>query len=122
MLDSVMAKWAAFDPLIGVGIFVAYMLIDALYARWTFEITRLDEYRAATTGAIMHILLAFGVLNYTGNYLYVVPLVLGSAIGTFFYVRAERLRVAKISLKTVSPMSPPHAPKDALRSLLGFER
>ncbi|OGZ07354.1 MAG: hypothetical protein A3C93_02850 [Candidatus Lloydbacteria bacterium RIFCSPHIGHO2_02_FULL_54_17] len=92
MLETIALKWATFDPVIALGIFIAYALIDALYAKWTHEITRLDEWRSATTGGIMHVLIAFGVLNYTGNFLYVIPLVAGSWLGTFFYVRHERLR------------------------------
>ncbi|MDO8521284.1 MAG: hypothetical protein Q7S52_04165 [bacterium] len=92
MLETIALKWTTFSPAVALSVFVAYALIDALYAKWTHEITRLDEWRSATTGGIMHVLIAFGVLNYTGNFLYVVPLVAGSWLGTFLYVRRERLR------------------------------
>ena len=91
MLETVALKWITFDPAIALGVFVSYALIAALYPKWTHEITRFDEWRSATTGGIMHVLIAFGVLNYTGNFLYVVPLVAGSWLGTFFYVRRKRL-------------------------------
>ncbi len=40
----------------------------------------------------MHFLLAFGVVNYVGNFLYVVPLALGSWIGTYLVVRREEIK------------------------------
>lgn len=71
-------------------IFVAYMLVDALYAYYTLQVTKKNPYAAATSGALMYFLLAIGVLNYVQNYLYLIPLALGSWIGTFIVVKRER--------------------------------
>jgi hypothetical protein len=73
-----------------VLIFFGYALVDGLYAYYTFKVVERDEYRAAFSGAFMHFILAFGVLSYVQNYLYVVPLALGSFLGTFILVRREK--------------------------------
>ena len=70
-------------------VFIAYMLIDAMYAYYTLAVTRKRPVISASVGAMMHFLIAFGVLNYVENYLYVVPLALGSWCGTYIVVRRD---------------------------------
>lgn len=93
-IDSVIIAWNNFDIVLAFMIFVAYLLVDALYAQYTFQVTQYKEYSAATIGALMHFILAFGVLNYVQNFLYVVPLAIGSWVGTFLVIRRERLKHA----------------------------
>ena len=70
-------------------VFVAYLLIDALYAKYTYSVVEKRPIQAANIGFIMHFLLAFGVINYVENFLYVVPLALGSWVGTYLVVKRE---------------------------------
>lgn len=84
--------WGVFDPLVGVAIFLMYLLIDTLYAWYTLAVTRLEPRRAAFTAASIYFLLAVGVLNYTQNPLYIIPIVLGSWCGTYFSVLRELKR------------------------------
>lgn len=76
-----------FSYLLGVGVFVAYVLVDGLYAYYTITVVNREPVRAATTGAAMHFLLALGVLSYVKNYLYIFPLAMGSWMGTYLVVR-----------------------------------
>lgn len=73
-----------------VFIFLAYVAVDAMYAYYTLQVTKQKPYAAATTGALMHFLLAVGVLAYVQNYLYLIPLALGSWVGTFLVVKKEQ--------------------------------
>lgn len=93
-LDSIVTSWGSFDIGLAFMIFIAYLLVDALYAQYTFHVTQYREYSAATIGALMHFMLAFGVLNYVQNFLYIIPLAAGSWVGTFLVVRRERLKCA----------------------------
>lgn len=61
-----------------------------MYAYYTLQVTKRNAFSSATTGALMHFLLAVGVLNYVQNYLYLFPLALGSWIGTFIVVKKEQ--------------------------------
>ena len=79
-----------FDFGIAFLIFLAYIVVDGMYAFYTLEVTKRKPYSAATIGALMHFLLAIGVLNYVKNFLYLIPLALGSWIGTFFVVKLEQ--------------------------------
>jgi len=81
-----------FNFILATGIFAVYLVIDALYAYYTLSVTKHHAFAAATSGFAMHFLLAFGVINYVGNYLYVIPLALGSWVGTYVIVRRESLK------------------------------
>jgi hypothetical protein len=78
-----------FDFLIAIGIFVAYVLIDGMYAFYTQSVIKKKAALSATTGALMHFLIAFGVLNYVKNFWYVIPLALGSWVGTYLVVKRD---------------------------------
>lgn len=88
-MDILIDHWKNFDLKIGIIIFGVYLLIDAMYAYYTLSVTKKKPISAATVGALMHFLIAFGVLNYVQNYLYVIPLALGSWIGTYLIVMRD---------------------------------
>lgn len=81
-----------FDWLLAVGVFLAYFVVDALFAYYTIAVTKRQPGRAATAGSVMYFLMALGVISYVQNYLYVVPLVLGSWLGTYVIVKQEGLK------------------------------
>lgn len=81
---------ATFDIWTALLVFVAYLLIDILYAKYTIFVSRLEPASAATSGSIIYVLLAIGILNFTNNPLYIAPLILGSWIGTYGVVSYER--------------------------------
>lgn len=81
---------SAFKPAIALGVFLAYLIVDALYAYYTLAVTQARPAVAATTGAVMHFLLALGVLSYVQNYLYIIPIAIGSWVGTYLVVRHEQ--------------------------------
>lgn len=82
--------WVSFDLTIAMMIFVAHCIIDALYALYTLFVVDKRPFASASIGALMHFLLAFGVINYVQNFLYVIPLAIGSFCGTYVVVRYEK--------------------------------
>ena len=78
------------NPYVAISIFVAYMIVDGMYAYYTLAVTKKKPVTSATVGALMHFFIALGVLSYVENYLYVIPLALGSWVGTYFVVRREQ--------------------------------
>lgn len=86
--------WVEFDIKIGLLIFVAYCFIDAMYAIYTLAVVKKKPFTSASIGSVMHFLLAFGVINYVQNYLYIIPLAVGSFCGTYAVVFYEKNRKA----------------------------
>lgn len=86
------AYLADFDWLLAIGVFWLYVVMDALYAYYTLSVTKLQPLKASLAGAAMYTLGAMGVLSYTHNPLYLVPLSLGSFAGTYVIMKREQLR------------------------------
>jgi hypothetical protein len=68
-------------------VFMTYVVIDMLYAWYVICVGARRAYTAATLTAIIYSLLAFGVVSYSKNIWYLVPLASGAFIGTFVTVR-----------------------------------
>ncbi len=84
---EILQHWEAFNVVTATIVFAAYIVVDGMYAYYTLAVAEKRPFRAATTGSLMHFLLAIGVLSYVENYLYVLPLALGSWIGTYVVVK-----------------------------------
>jgi hypothetical protein len=82
--------WNQFDIKIAILVFVAYLFVDGMYVYYTYSVVKKKPFISASTGVLMHFLLAFGVINYVNNYLYIVPLALGSWFGTYIVVAREK--------------------------------
>ena len=86
---EILAHWQSFDFVIATTVFLAYLFVDAMYAYYTIVVIKKRPLAAASVGALMHFLIAFGVLTYVQNYLYILPLALGSFAGTYLVVRYD---------------------------------
>lgn len=103
LLESVADHWKEFNPWTGIALFALYILVDLLYATYTLAVTKLQPVKAATVGAGMYVLLAAGVISYSSNPLYLVPIGMGSWLGTFVAVHKERRQRAMDETKHTTP-------------------
>jgi hypothetical protein len=76
-----------FNWLVALGLLCTYVVADALYAYYTLAVAEYRPFHAANTSALIHFLLALGVLSYVENFLYIIPIAIGSWIGTFLLVQ-----------------------------------
>lgn len=86
------------DWLLTIGIFAGYALVDGLYVYYTLTVVRRQAFRAASVSFIMNFILAAGVFTYTQNFFYVIPIALGSFVGTYLvtrYAKDEQISTAK---------------------------
>lgn len=70
-----------------VIIFFTYAIIDILYARYIICVNNKKAIPAAFISSIIYSLLAFGVVSYSKNIYYLIPLASGAFLGTFLTVR-----------------------------------
>lgn len=71
-------------------IFVTYVVIDVLYALYIICVGKRQALTAAFLTAAIYSLLAYGVVSYSKNILYLVPLASGAFCGTFLTVRLKK--------------------------------
>jgi hypothetical protein len=90
VLNNIQASLQTFSVLLALGVMLAYFIVDAMYAHYTLSVTELKAASAANTGALMHFLLALGVLSYVENYLYIIPIAIGSWGGTYYIVSKRK--------------------------------
>ncbi len=81
------------DLLTTILVFFAYIAIDGLYVIYLTSISRTPRpVTAATTGIMIHLIAAFGVINYVHNKWYLIPLVMGSWLGTYLMMLITKER------------------------------
>lgn len=68
-------------------IFITYVAIDMLYAWYIMSVNKKRALTAAFLTAIIYSLLAFGVVSYSKNIYYLVPLASGAFLGTYLMVK-----------------------------------
>jgi uncharacterized BrkB/YihY/UPF0761 family membrane protein len=76
-----------FSYITAATIFATYVVIDMLYAWYIMSVNKKRAFTAAILTAIIYSLLAFGVVSYSKNIYYLIPLASGAFAGTYFMVR-----------------------------------
>lgn len=76
-----------FDFFTALLIFATYTLIDILYAKYIICVNNKKPLYAGVLTAVIYSLLAFGVVSYSKNILYLIPLASGAFLGTFITVK-----------------------------------
>lgn len=67
-------------------IFIVYVIIDCLYALYIMSVEKRSALQAAAISAVLYSLIAFGVVSYSRNILYLFPLATGAFVGTYITV------------------------------------
>lgn len=70
-----------------LGVFVAYGLVDALYALYTLATVQRRALRAATYSVATYLLLGSGVIAFAHSAWYLLPAAAGGFLGTYLTVR-----------------------------------
>jgi uncharacterized BrkB/YihY/UPF0761 family membrane protein len=76
-----------FSYITAASIFATYVVIDMLYAWYIMSVNKKRALTAAFLTAIIYSLLAFGVVSYSKNIYYLIPLASGAFTGTYLMVR-----------------------------------
>jgi ABC-type Mn2+/Zn2+ transport system permease subunit len=75
------------DPLIATAIFLAYFFTGILYAVFVNYINKGLAVKSATCSVIISLIMSLGIIQYTTNPWYLIPLLIGSWLGTYVAVR-----------------------------------
>ena len=82
-MEEMMANFSYARPML---IFLVYVVIDALYAMYIMSVEGRRAFAAALISSILYSLLAYGVVSYSQNILYLLPLASGAFVGTYLTV------------------------------------
>ncbi len=73
-----------------ITIFVTYVVIDMLYAAYIIYVNERKPIKSATVSCVIYSLLAYGVISYSENVYYLIPLATGAWLGTYITVKLKK--------------------------------
>jgi hypothetical protein len=79
-----------FNILVATGLFVFYLIVEMLDSSLTFSLTQHKALRSALVTFILYTTIAIEIAAIVSNYLYILPVALGAAIGTYITVEYEK--------------------------------
>lgn len=80
----------SFNILIAVGLFVFYLVVEMLDSSLTFSLVQHKSLRSAVVTFILYTTIAVEVVAIVSNYLYIIPVAIGAALGTYLVVEYEK--------------------------------
>ncbi len=80
----------SFNPFAACGFFVLYFFIEMLDSSLTFSLTQHKSLRSALVTFILYGTLAIEIVAIISNYLYIFPVALGAALGSYAIVEYEK--------------------------------
>lgn len=86
-LDQAFEK---FNIFIAIGLFVFYLIIEILDSSLTFSLVQHKSMRSAIVTFILYFTLAVEIVAIISNYLYIIPVALGAALGSYLTVEYEK--------------------------------
>lgn len=79
-----------FNFLFALGLLLFYFVVEALDSSLTFSLTQHKSFRSAIVTFILYVTVAIEIVAIISNYLYIIPVALGAALGSFVVVEYEK--------------------------------
>lgn len=89
-MPELLILWATFEWPIFFFVTLCWTIIDGLYIRWMYLVTKQDALKSAMVGVWLALLSALSVIGYTSNPLYIIGVMIGSFLGTYVEVAREK--------------------------------
>lgn len=79
-----------FNIVTAILVFFTYVVIDILYALYIIFVEKRQAFYSAMVSSLIYSLGAIGILSFSKNYYYIIPLALGAFLGTYFTVLIKK--------------------------------
>ncbi len=79
-----------FNALVALGLFAFYLVVEILDSSLTFSLTQHKSVQSAVVTFILYTTVAIEVVAIISNYLYIFPVAIGAAIGSYMVVEYEK--------------------------------
>jgi len=73
-----------------VILFGVYFCFDILYSWFIISVQQLKAVLSASISVAMYGISAIGVIKYTENSWYMLPIMMGAGLGTYFFIKFEK--------------------------------
>ena len=89
-LLSLSEAWESFNFWWAAGLLIFYFVTEMLDSSLTFSLTQHKSGRSAVVTFILYLTLAIEIGAIVSNYLYILPIAVGGALGSFATVEYEK--------------------------------
>ena len=89
---------STFNIWIAIALFFIYFILDAINSYFTIKVVETNPVCAASAGSSMHFFIALGVCCYVNNFLYLIPMIMGSWTGIFCLLTYRRYNDIEIDI------------------------
>jgi quinol-cytochrome oxidoreductase complex cytochrome b subunit len=79
-----------FNPLWAICLAVLYFVVELLDSGLVFSLTQHKAMKSATLTFVLYLVVAIEIAAIITNYLYIIPIAIGAALGSFVAVKHER--------------------------------
>lgn len=79
-----------FNLFAAIGLLLFYFVVELLDSSLTFSLTQHKSIRSAMVTFILYTTLAVEIVAIVSNYLYIVPVAIGAALGSYTVVEYEK--------------------------------
>ena len=80
----------SFSLVVAFGLFIFYLLVEVLDTSLTFSLVQHKSLRSALVTFILYTTLPIEVVAIIANYLYIFPVAVGAALGSYIVVEYEK--------------------------------
>lgn len=88
----ILAQISTIDPLTWVLLFFVSIVYDIVYTKSIIHISKLNAGAAANFSAILYFMIAFSTIQYIEQPFNVIPLIIGSWLGTYGILKLEKYK------------------------------
>ena len=81
---------ASFNIFAALALFIFYLIVEVLDSSLTFSLVQHKSLRSAAVTFILYFTLAVEVIAIISNYLYIIPVAFGAALGSYLVVEYEK--------------------------------
>jgi riboflavin transporter FmnP len=89
-IPSLSEAFSSFNIFVAIGLFVFYLVVEMLDSSLTFSLVQHKSFRSAVVTFILYSTIAVEVVAIVSNYLYIVPVAVGAALGSYIIVEYEK--------------------------------
>ncbi len=80
----------SFNIFAALALFIFYLVVEILDSSLTFSLVQHKSVRSAIVTFILYFTLAVEIVAIVSNYLYIIPVAIGAALGSYLVVEYEK--------------------------------
>jgi len=86
-MEALNRMLADFNWFTAALVFITYVIMDILYALYVISVGKRQAFYSSVFSSCLYSLGAFGIVTFSQNLLYIIPLATGAFLGTYVVIK-----------------------------------